>query len=88
VASIRELIHTEEQLRHEEEHARRSGQLTRAAELTYRVLPDVSGRIEELEATLRASQAAGLLLRDVVTARDIAEIAARWTGKPIAELEG
>jgi ATP-dependent Clp protease ATP-binding subunit ClpB len=87
VASIRELIHTEEQLRHEEEHARRSGQLTRAAEIAYRVLPEISRRIEELEATLRTSQAAGLLLRDVVTARDIAEIAARWTGKPIAELE-
>jgi ATP-dependent Clp protease ATP-binding subunit ClpB len=88
VASIRELIHTEEQLRHEEEQARRSGHLSRAAEIGYRVLPELSRRIEELEATLQASQAAGLLLRDVVTARDIADIAARWTGKAVEELTG
>ncbi|HEU0034894.1 MAG TPA: AAA family ATPase [Kofleriaceae bacterium] len=86
VASIRELIHHEEQLRAEEEHARRTGQLGRAAEIAYRAMPDVSRRIEQLTAELSAAQTPGLMLRDTVTARDVAAIAASWTGRAIDEL--
>jgi ATP-dependent Clp protease ATP-binding subunit ClpB len=82
VASIRELIATEEMLRAEEETARRTGQLGRAAEIAYRGLPEISRRVEDLEAQLRAEQTPGLMLRDTVTARDVALIAAAWTGKP------
>jgi ATP-dependent Clp protease ATP-binding subunit ClpB len=80
VASIRELIHTEEVLRAEEDHARRTGDLGRAAEIAYRGLPEVSRRVEELEGQLRAMQTDGLMLRDTVTAADVAAIAASWTG--------
>ncbi len=86
VASIRELIHMEETLRAEEEHARRTAQLGRAAEIAYRALPDVSRRIEELEIELVATQTPGLRLRDTVTRRDIAEITASWTGVPLRDL--
>jgi ATP-dependent Clp protease ATP-binding subunit ClpB len=86
VAMIRELIHAEDALRVEEDHARRTGHLSRAAEIAYRALPELSVKIEALEARLRAEQERGLLLRDIVTARDIAEIAASWTGKPVEEL--
>ncbi|MDB4964133.1 MAG: clpB [Myxococcales bacterium] len=86
VAGIRDLIHTEEQLRAEEEHARRTGQLDRAAEIAYRALPEVSRRVEELEAQLVATQTPGLMLRDTVTARDVAEIAASWTGVPLGDI--
>jgi ATP-dependent Clp protease ATP-binding subunit ClpB len=88
VASIRELIHTEETLRAEEEHARRTNQLSRAAEIAYRALPDVSRRVEELEAQLVATQTPGLRLRDTVTRRDIAEITASWTGVALRDLIG
>jgi ATP-dependent Clp protease ATP-binding subunit ClpB len=87
VASIRELIHTEEQLRGEEEHARRSGELGRAAEIAYRGLPEISRRIEELEAQLEAAQTPGLMLRETVTAADVAAIAASWTGLSLAEVQ-
>ncbi len=80
VGSIRELIHTEEQLRSEEDHARRSGDLGRAAEIAFRGLPEVSRRIEQLEAELEATRAPGLSLRDSVTPADIAAIVAAWTG--------
>ena len=83
VASIRELISTEEQLRLEEDYARRSGQLGRAAEIAYRGLPEISRRIEELQAQLEASQSPGLMLRDTVTAADVAAIAASWTGMSV-----
>ncbi len=88
VASIRELIHTEETLRAEEEHSRRTNQLGRAAEIAYRALPDVSRRIEELELHLVATQTPGLRLRDTVTRRDIAEITASWTGVHLRDLIG
>ena len=88
VASLRELIHTEETLRAEEEHARRTNQLSRAAEIAYRGLPEVSRRVEELEAQLVATQTPGLRLRDTVTRRDIAEITASWTGVPLRDLIG
>ena len=87
VASIRELISTEEQLRVEEEHARRTDQLGRAAEIAYRGLPEISRRIEELQAQLDAAQTPGLMLRDTVTAADVAAIAASWTGIAIEKLQ-
>jgi ATP-dependent Clp protease ATP-binding subunit ClpB len=86
VAAIRELISAEESLRAEEDHARRTGQLGRAAEIVHRGLPELSRRIEELESRLVADQATGLVLRDHVTAADIAAIAASWTGVPVDEL--
>ncbi|HEY5946650.1 MAG TPA: AAA family ATPase [Kofleriaceae bacterium] len=86
VASIRELISTEEQLRLEEDHARRSNQLGRAAEIAYRGLPEISRRIEELQTQLEATQTPGLMLRDTVTANDIVAIAASWTGLSPSEL--
>jgi ATP-dependent Clp protease ATP-binding subunit ClpB len=82
VAAIRELISTEETLRAEEEHARRTGQLNRAGEIAYRTIPEISRRIEELEAQLRAAQTTSLMLRDTVVPDDIIAIAASWTGRP------
>ena len=81
VANIRELIATEEALRSEEDLARRTGELDRAGEIAYRAIPEISRRIEELEAQLRAAQTASLMLRDTVTPDDIIAIAASWTGK-------
>ncbi|MBA3397652.1 MAG: AAA family ATPase [Deltaproteobacteria bacterium] len=86
VANIRELIHTEEKLRAEEDHARRTGQLHRAGEIAYRALPEVSHQIEHYETQLRAAQTPNLMLRDTVTPDDIIAIAAMWLGKSIAEL--
>ncbi len=86
VHAIREMISAEESLRAEEEHARRTGQLQRAAEIAYRSLPEISRRVEELEGQLRATQTPGLMLRDTVTAADIVAIAASWTGVAPADL--
>jgi ATP-dependent Clp protease ATP-binding subunit ClpB len=86
VAKIRELISTEEALRAEEETARRAGWLDRAGEIAYRAIPEISRRIETLEAQLRAAQTASLMLRDTVVPDDIVAIAASWTGKSRREL--
>jgi len=79
--------HLKEQLdaaRLELEQAQRKGNLGRAGELAYGVIPDLERRIED------ARQAsAGAMLREEVTASDIAAVVSRWTGIPVDKmLEG
>jgi ATP-dependent Clp protease ATP-binding subunit ClpB len=86
VTGINDALREEERARAEEEQARRFGELQRAAEIAYRALPEISRRIEMLEAQLVQARASGTLLRDTVTPRDVAAVAASWTGQPIEAL--
>ena len=63
------------------EQAQRGGDLAKAGELQY-------GRIPELEKQLaEAAQATkGAMLREEVTAEDIAAVVARWTGIPVERM--
>src|SRR5438309_533123 len=63
------------------EQAQRSGDLAKAGELQY-------GRIPALEKQLADAQAAskGAMLREEVTAEDIAAVVSRWTGIPVERL--
>ena len=88
VARVNDLLREEEAARAEEDQARRAGNLTRVAELAYRVLPEISRRIEALQDELKLARVAGTLLRDVVTVQDVAAVAASWTGKPVDVLLG
>src|SRR5688572_29274081 len=61
------------------EQAQRAGDLAKAGELSY-------GRIPELERQLAEAEAAdtsNMLLREEVTADDIAAVVSRWTGVPV-----
>jgi ATP-dependent Clp protease ATP-binding subunit ClpB len=84
----RDKIHAEakikEQLdaaRIELEQAQREGDLARAGELSY-------GRIPELEKQLAAAEThpENALLREEVTADDIASVVSRWTGVPVERM--
>src|SRR5688500_4123357 len=70
-----------DQARIELEQAQRNGDLARAGELQY-------GRIPELEKQLAEAQAAvkGAMLREEVTAEDIAAVVSRWTGVPVERM--
>ncbi|HEY0625892.1 MAG TPA: ATP-dependent chaperone ClpB [Allosphingosinicella sp.] len=73
-----------DQARLELDQAQRSGDLAKAGELAY-------GRIPQLEKQLEEAQAAsaGAMLREEVTAEDIASVVSRWTGIPVDRmLEG
>lgn len=63
------------------EQAQRNGDLAKAGELQY-------GRIPELEKQLAEAQAAvkGAMLREEVTAEDIASVVSRWTGVPVERM--
>ena len=64
------------------EQAQRQGDLAKAGELSY-------GRIPELERQLAEAQGAdtsNMLLREEVTAEDIAAVVSRWTGVPVDKM--
>ena len=73
-----------EQARLEAEMARRQGDLGRASELAYGVIPDLTKRIEEAQGV--GTNNSGHLLREMVGEEDIAAVVARWTGVPVENM--
>ena len=81
IADSQTLNEALEAARSELEMAQRKGDLGRAGELTYGVIPD-------LEQKLAAAEAAGenRMLQEVVASEDIAAIVSRWTGIPVDKM--
>jgi ATP-dependent Clp protease ATP-binding subunit ClpB len=80
-AKIKELL---EAARIELEQAQRSGDLAKAGELQYGAIPGLEKQLEAAEAA-----AGNAMLREEVTAQDIASVVSRWTGIPVDKmLEG
>ena len=66
------------------EQAQRRGDLARAGELSYGTIPQLEKQLSDAEAA-----SAGAMLREEVTAEDIASVVSRWTGVPVDKmLEG
>jgi ATP-dependent Clp protease ATP-binding subunit ClpB len=80
-AKIKEQLDT---ARIELEQAQRSGDLAKAGELQYGTIPGLERQLSEAE-----SAAGNAMLREEVTAQDIASVVSRWTGIPVDKmLEG
>jgi ATP-dependent Clp protease ATP-binding subunit ClpB len=75
-----------EQLRHEIEEAERSYDLNKAAELRHGRLPELERRLAGEEERLLSKQSGERLLREEVTADEIAQVVGRWTGIPVSRL--
>ena len=65
------------------DQAQRSGDLGRAGELQYGTIPQLEKQLADA-----AGAAAGAMLREEVTADDIASIVSRWTGIPVDKMLG
>jgi ATP-dependent Clp protease ATP-binding subunit ClpB len=66
------------------DQAQRSGDLAKAGELSYGTIPALERQLSEAQAVTK-----GAMLREEVTAEDIAAVVARWTGIPMERmLEG
>jgi ATP-dependent Clp protease ATP-binding subunit ClpB len=76
-----------ERVRQESERAERDYDLNRAASLRHGKLPELQRRLEAAEARLAEKQGGRRLLREVVTADEIASIVSRWTGIPVSRLQ-
>lgn len=84
LAGSHKLKETLDQARGELEIAQREGNLTRAGELMYSIIPDLEKKLKEAEGVSHEA-----IIREEVTADDIAAIVSRWTGIPVDRmLEG
>ncbi len=83
---IRELMEQMESLRIESEQAKRAGNLATASEIEYGKIPELEARLNSLRQELDANGNGTHLLKERVSAEDIAEIVAKWTGIPVYRL--
>ncbi|MBN1426288.1 ATP-dependent chaperone ClpB [Candidatus Fermentibacteria bacterium] len=68
------------------DEAQRQHDLNTAAQLMHGTLPGLQAQIGALEKELGEKQRSGALLREEVTAQEIAEVVSRWTGVPVTRL--
>jgi ATP-dependent Clp protease ATP-binding subunit ClpB len=86
ITAIRDTKQKIEEARHQIEEAERHADLEAAARLRYGVVPDLERQLKTHTERLRTIQANGGLLNEEVTADDVAEVVARWTGVPVQRL--
>lgn len=76
-----------EQLKNDLERAQREGQLGRASEIQYGLLPAREAALVEAQAELRAAPGGPRLLQEEVTEEDIAQVVSSWTHIPVSRLQ-
>ncbi len=64
----------------------REGKLDKVAEIQYGKIPELNKQIEELEKKLKNIQGDSRMLKEEVTAEDIAKIVSKWTGISVNKL--
>ncbi|MGH7713090.1 MAG: ATP-dependent chaperone ClpB [Gemmatimonadaceae bacterium] len=72
--------------RAEADRATRAGDLAKAAEITYGLIPQLEKRMREIEAQMGQQAGSRRFLKEEVTAEDIAEVVAKWTGIPVTKM--
>ena len=75
-----------ENLKYEAERAEREGNYERVAEIRYGKLKALADDIEAIQSQLKNAQGTSALVREEVTADDIAEVVSRWTGIPVTRM--
>ncbi len=75
-----------EQLKVEADRAEREGNYGRVAEIRYGRLKEVEAQIAATQQQLHDKQGDGALIKEEVTADDIADVVSRWTGIPVSKM--
>lgn len=75
-----------EDLRYEAERAEREGDYERVAEIRYSKLKQLEDDIKSIQTQLQSTQGGNAMVREEVTADDIAEVVSRWTGIPVSRM--
>ncbi|RKU08069.1 ATP-dependent chaperone ClpB [Candidatus Poribacteria bacterium] len=86
LVKIRKLMKQIEALRTESEQAKRIGNLATASELEYGKIPALEAQLKTLRETIETDANGTHMLKERVSAEDIAEIVAKWTGIPVYRL--
>ncbi len=83
---VRDLKEQLEQARQEEERTTRDGDLARASELRYAIIPQLQRQYEDAESSLNERQEEGSLLNEEVTSEEVAEVVSSWSGIPVSKM--
>ncbi len=86
VVEIRTIKKELESIRFEAEDAEMKSDLSKAAEIRYGKIPALKKELELKLARLKKLQKSRRILKEEITAEDIAEVVARWTGIPLTKM--
>nr|WP_295351592.1 ATP-dependent chaperone ClpB [uncultured Prevotella sp.] len=75
-----------ENLKFEAERMEREGNYERVAEIRYSKLKMLEDDIKHIQEQLKTTQGGEAMIREEVTADDIAEVVSRWTGIPVSRM--
>ena len=75
-----------EQLKFEADKAEREGDYGRVAEIRYGKLQALENEIKSIQEDLKHKQGDNALIKEEVTAEDIADVVSRWTGIPVSKM--
>jgi len=86
VDNINQKVEQIENFKLEAEQAERAGDYGKVAELRYGRIKEAHDEVEKLKATLLENQKDHRMLKEEVTAEDIAGVVSRWTGIPVSKM--
>ncbi|HZF99428.1 MAG TPA: AAA family ATPase, partial [Chitinophagales bacterium] len=86
VDNVQEIKRNIEQYKLQAEQAERNGEYGLVAELRYGKIRDAEEQLRKIESNAQGKDSAKRLMKEEVTADDIAEIVAKWTGIPVSRM--
>jgi ATP-dependent Clp protease ATP-binding subunit ClpB len=86
VDNINNKVEQIENYKLEAEQAERAGDYGKVAEIRYGRIKEAQDEVEKLKATLLENQKDHRMLKEEVTAEDIAGVVSRWTGIPVSKM--
>jgi len=86
VDGINQKVELIENYKLEAEQAERAGDYGKVAELRYGTIVQAQAEVEKLKAALLENQSDSRMLKEEVTADDIAGVVSRWTGIPVSKM--
>jgi ATP-dependent Clp protease ATP-binding subunit ClpB len=86
IQSIRDIKTQIDQARMEEQQAERQGLLSKVAEIRYGRIVELTKALDEANARLAEIQSEHQMLKEEVSAEDVASVVAKWTGIPVDKL--
>ena len=75
-----------EKYKFEAEKAEREGNYGRVAEIRYGKIKELEEEIKRVQSELHATQGDSAMIKEEVTAEDIADVVSRWTGIPVSKM--
>jgi len=86
IQSIRAIKEKVDQLQIEEQQAERRGELSKVAEIRYGRMVALNKELEAAKSKLESIQSDHMMLKEEVSAEDVASVVAKWTGIPTDKL--